>query len=1056
MLSEREILDLLGPNPHNADHLRDLTVQLATSSGILPFVGAGMSVPFGFPQWGEFLLKVAAAAVVDMTGQVKSRLDASPPQYEEAAADVLNALGARKFQDLLAAQFGDRAIAGKRLAGAVTELVKFPCGPIVTTNFDGVLEAVFQQANITLKVCSHSEAARGFEALQQRQPFLLKLHGSWDEPDSRILTLDEYQKAYGGDTGEQIVFGPSIPGLLFTILSGRCCLFLGCSLHQDRMVQRLKAIAHGIKTLVHYAIVEQPAKPEEFAVRAAELSGQGIRPIWYPHGGHDLIQPLLSYLAVKAVDGLRVFVSKEVARAAGAGGVRNNIPDPGNATVGRKAEVVQVSQMLAAARCVTITGPGGCGKSRLAIEVATAVKEQYQDGVWFVPLADLAKKADTERVLAARIGRIIGVPEQAGRPPHEALAEHLAAGRYLIVLDNCEHLVKSCTEVTGYLLKECPSLTILTTSRRPLKIRQERLYPLAPLKAPDPDVTKLDEIRTNESVMLFVARAAERSPGYLLDNSNALAVAALCRALDGIPLAIEVAAARLGVKSVEEMSRESSDLLSTIGNIGSGDLRRWKTLTAALRWSYGLLDRHQQAFMRSLAVFDGGWTAKAAEAVYARPASDSTPVLDYLQALYESSLVVGYDAGGARRFRFLEPIRQLAHMQLEPAERAECGRRHAEFFLQLAEQAAPELLKSQQADWLDMLQLEVDNFRAASRWAVATANAGLGLRLFAALWRFMEIRGGLTEGRARAEDALRIPGAENLREVRSKALSGAGMLAYRQADFDAAERMFAESLEIEEQLQSDRGIANALNDLGNIANRKRQYDRARELYTRSLELERKTGNRRGVAVANFNLGDTAIYTGEYEEARRLLEESVREFEEGGNPRDSAFPLNGLAQAAIAVGNLELAEEYAARSLAIRRQVKDAKGIGDTLRTLGWASIEGKDFACAQERLSRSVSFTRGVDDRRGISEALDLFALLYSDRGQAGRAIGLFAAAAQLRGNLEYAPRVRVMRRMSALAAAREVVGEQEYAAEWRRGGAQTMATAIEGALQDAGAHPAG
>jgi tetratricopeptide (TPR) repeat protein len=389
-------------------------------------------------------------------------------------------------------------------------------------------------------------------------------------------------------------------------------------------------------------------------------------------------------------------------------------------------------------------------------------------------------------------------------------------------------------------------------------------------------------------------------------------------------------------------------------------------------------------------------------------------------------------------------------MQMNPAERAEYECRHARLFLHIAEEAAPEILKGNQVFWLDKLQVEVDNFRAASRWAVESGNAEVGMRLFAALWRFIEIRGGLAEGRTRAAEVLGIANVDQLPELKSRVLSGAGMLAYRQADFDDAERMFGESLEIEEQLQNQRGIANALNDLGNVANRKKAYDRARSLYSRSLKLNEETGDRRGMAATKFNLGDTALYLGDYEEARRLFEESVHEFEEEHNERDSAFPRNGLAQAAIAVQNLTLASEHGNRSLAIRQRVNDPKGIGDTLRTLAWISIEVKDFAQAKERLSQSLTFTSALKDLRGIADALDLFALLYSDLGRPLLAIRLFAAAAKLRGNLEYAPKVRVLRRESALAQARDLVGEHEYAANWQYGTKISSSDALDLAERDA------
>lgn len=1045
MISNEEVLALLGSYPENTDNLNFLLEQLATRVGVLPFVGAGMSVPFGFPQWGQFLLSLAAEAGIE--AEIGKRLAAS--EYEEAAADLLQALQPRRFQDLMSKNFGDQVIADRSLTGAVRELTDFPSGPIITTNFDRVLERAFEQAGKKLLRFVHSQASLASEAFQQGKAFVLKLHGDWQDQQTRILTLNEYAGAYGEIDRGEINFNLPVPTLLFALLSTRCCLFLGCGLRNDRTMRVLRLVSKGRPDVAHYAIVERPASLAEARLRAAELSAQSVRPIWYAPGRHDLIQPLLSFLSEKARQAAEAAFAKQYSPSPGARNVPNNIPVPGSPTIGRAAELRHVLEMLLGARLVSITGAGGSGKSRLAIDVANAAKDRYENGIWFIPLADLAKKADREAVLPSRIARIIGIPEQARRPPNEALAERLASGNHLLVLDNCEHLIQSTREVTEYLLQQCPGLSILATTRRPLKLPQERLYPLAPLTTVERGVRSLEEIRQNDSVQLFVERARQRLPEYALNSANAESVADLCRALDGIPLAIEVAAARLGVRSAEQMNRDSRELLSSLGDVRGGDLRRWKTLTSALRWSYGLLRPHEQTFMRSLAVFDGGWTEEAAQAVCPRAVHDSTSVLNYLQTLYESSLIVSTELQGAKRFRFLEPIRQMAEVQLTPDERRDCERRHALFFLSFAERAAPELLQKNQAEWLDNLQTEADNLRAAIRWSVATVDPEVGLRLMASLWRFNEIRGYLNEGRERAAQVLAIAGTERLPALRSKALSGAGMLAYRQGDFDAAKQLFEDSLKIEEALGNQEGISDALNDLGNVSRMNGDYLRARELYVRTLAIEEQSGNRRKIAVAKFNLGSVAFSTGQNEEAVRLLNESLTGFRDCGNEWESGFPLNSLSQVAVAVGDYPLAFQYGEKSLSVRRKVADTKGIADALRTLSWASIEAADFVAARQHLAESISLARGLGDKRGISETLELFALMYCRCGEVTRSIELFAAAERIRQGYSYAPPpVRISEREDALATAKQSVGEEKYASAWRQGAALALSDAIESALE--------
>lgn len=1045
MTTAPDICDRLGCFSSNRDHLPLLEAQFSTRAGIVPFVGAGLSVSFGFPQWGSFLLELASEG--GLIKETTALLAAA--QYEEAASMLMTRLQARRFQDLLAKRFGDHVLEGRQISGAVTELIHLPPGPIITTNFDRVVEIAFTQGRRSLEAYWHSYAGAGSEALQQDRPFLLKLHGNWSHPASRVLTLEEYNEAYGDPTLQNIDFARPIPTLLFKILSSRCCLFLGCSLKQDRTMALLRTVARGVPNLVHYAIAEAPESDAEHRARAAELSAQSIRPIWYAHGRHDLIQPLLRHLAEKAAEGLRRLVDNLNVGSVPRSRVPNNVPDLGNVTIGRESEIQQVHDMLRVARLVSITGAGGSGKSRLAIEVALAEKskERYINGIWFIPLGGLAQEADREGVLATRIGKILGVPEQAGRPPYESLVDHLAAGRYLLVIDNCEHLITSCRELTADLLKKCPDLTVLTTSRRALGLQQERLYPLAPLVTPDPEAP-FDEIASNESVVLFKMRATERVPSWELRPDKAEPVATLCRALAGIPLAIEVAAARLGVQSVEGMAAHAVDLMTALGNQPAGELQRQRTLAAALRWSYGLLSKDEQRFMRAMTVFDGGWNEAAAAAVFDGRHPES--VLDYLQTLFENSLIVTTDVSGAKRFRFLEPIRQVVQLEVKPREKAKLQRRHADHFLTLVETAAPHLLQADQAKWLDTLQVEVDNLRAVSRWTVENKDAERGLRLIASLWRFAEIRGYLKEGRARGEDALAIEGGDAFPLLQSKVLSGVGILAYRQADFDQAHDKFSRSLEIATKLQDDAGIANASNDLGMVATMRGDFLAARQLYGDSLAIEQRVGNARAIAVARFNLGAVALGIGENEDAERLLTESLKGFRAGGNDRESAFPLNALGQLYAATGRFVLAREHAQESLELRQKLKDTKGTADSLRTLGWAALEAGDFILARKQLVESITLARGVGDRRGISETLELFAVLCAREDRFLGAVELFAASEEIRRGFNYAlPPVRASRRDALLEHARAIGGSDAYDAAWRRGSSLQYSDVVDSVIKE-------
>jgi predicted ATPase len=363
-------------------------------------------------------------------------------------------------------------------------------------------------------------------------------------------------------------------------------------------------------------------------------------------------------------------------------------------------------------------------------------------------------------------------------------------------------LISSCGKLLRDLFDRCPGLQALATSRRLLQLSElpeERSYPLATLPVPDASA-ELSAVQANESVKLFQARAGA---GFAVTAENADSVAGLCRALDGIPLAIELAAARLGVRSVQQMNKESRALLTLLEGVEVDDLRHWHTLHAALEWSYELLSDPLRDFLRPLAVFDGGWTESAAASIYGAHLKDAESAAGLLQELLNNSLVISRVAKDVTRFRMLEPVRQFVREKLTPAETDEYERKHAEIFTVFCGEDSPELLGADQVTWLARIQEDFDNVRAAFRWSVARKDAQAGLRLFVSIWRFMEIRGFFTEGRQRAQEVLAMAGVEDYPALLREALSGAGWLAYRQGDFTIAEQLTRRALALAEQLRDD-------------------------------------------------------------------------------------------------------------------------------------------------------------------------------------------------------------------------------------------------------------
>jgi predicted ATPase/DNA-binding SARP family transcriptional activator len=518
---------------------------------------------------------------------------------------------------------------------------------------------------------------------------------------------------------------------------------------------------------------------------------------------------------------------------------RHNLPAARTSFVGREREMVELKRTLAMTRLLTLTGAGGSGKTRLALEVARDLIGSYPDGVWLVELAPLSEGD----LVAQEVAGALEVPERPGEPLSDTLVDALGDKGLLLVLDNCEHLVEAAAQLVDALLNSCPRLGVLATSREPLGIGGELLWQVAPLSLPATTDGGLDGGSTAESVMryeavrLFVERARLRLPNFELTQENAGAVARVCRKLEGIPLAIELATARMGALAVEQVAQRLEASLDVLRASSRTAEPRHRTLKATLDWSYDLLSEVEQALFGRLSVFAGGWTLEAAEAACSAGVIEQEDVLDLLGGLVDKSLVVaGASTGGAVRYRMLEPIRQYAQEKLdESGEADELHHRHATFFLALAEEAEPELVGAQQSVWVERLEGEHDNMREALSWVLERGEASLALRLGAALWRFWHVRGYLSEGIRWLERALADSEAVSA-ATRLKALEGMGWLTQLQGDTERAEATYEEMLELSKELGDKGNVATALNSLGTVAAQQGDNERARILLQENLHV----------------------------------------------------------------------------------------------------------------------------------------------------------------------------------------------------------------------------
>jgi len=498
----------------------------------------------------------------------------------------------------------------------------------------------------------------------------------------------------------------------------------------------------------------------------------------------------------------------------------DNLPLELSTCIGREREVAEVERLMAGdTRLLTLYCSGGSGKTRLALAVAQRMVEGFEDGVWW---AELAPLSDPDLV-AGTLASALGVREVPDRSLVDVLVEHLEPRKTLLILDNCEHLVEACADIAVALLRACPQLRILATSREPLRVVGETVWMVPGLSLPDGHQrSSVGELGRFEAVRLFLERAKATNAGFELTEQNASAVAGLCRKLDGIPLAVELAAARVRALAVEQISEKLEDPLGLLTTGSRTSAARHQTLRAALEWSYDLLDEQERELLNWLSVFAGGWDLEAAEAVGAEDPTQAGLVLDLLSALVDKSLVVAEDIDEELtsyvRYRMLEPVRQFAREKLEESpEGPEVLQRHAEHYLALAETAEPELLGARQGGWLGRLRTELGNLRAALAWSLepvedARDRAVLGLRLAATLWRFWDMQ-GFHEGKRWLRAALeKDPGG--FPAVRAKALSGLGWILLFQQDYEPAIAALEEAVALHKDLEDESGAALALANLG--------------------------------------------------------------------------------------------------------------------------------------------------------------------------------------------------------------------------------------------------
>lgn len=731
---------------------------------------------------------------------------------------------------------------------------------------------------------------------------------------------------------------------------------------------RLRALAHGGQIIMSEATAS--------LVRDRLPEGAGLKDLGL-HRLRDLSRPERVFQLLHSSLRVEFPPLKSVEAFA------NNLPVQITTFVGRERQIAEIKKLLPSNRLVTLTGSGGCGKTRLALQVAAEVLEAFPDGVWFVDLSPISSPS----LVPATVAAVIGIREELGLTLLDTLADYLRSRKVLIVLDGCEHLVSTSAELAEHLLLRAAELSVIATSREALGLRGEKVWRVPSMLVPEVS-SETGSLTKYESVALFVERARLVNPGFQLTEDNAASIAAICRRVDGIPLAIELAAAKVKLLSVSQIEERLDHRFELLTGGSRTALPRQRTLRAMVDWSYDLLSEAEMTLFRRVSIFLGGFTLDAVERVSRWDGLNSANLLELLSQLLDKSLIMSEERSRKARYWMLETIREYASEKLQEAEeQEETQKRHLGFFLEIVEKAEPELLGPNQRLWLDVLQSEHDNLRRAIAWALRVDEES-ALHMVGALWRFWYIRGFIGEGRGWLSQALETA-AGCSDEAKSLGLHGAGTLAWTQGDYDAAYRLLQLALEIRRKLGDKQRIAETLNNLGNVAGYQGNYEQARVYLDESLTIARELGYQSSVARSLNNLGYVARLQSEFGAAKKLLQEARSILIELGDKRSLAVTLANLGNISLHQGDYAGARSVFNECLAIGKELGFNEAVALALTNLGnLARIQG-DYPAARSLLEQAVSIRRELGDRWGATESLDLLSSAVLLGGDTATALSL-------------------------------------------------------------------
>ncbi len=813
---------------------------------------------------------------------------------------------------------------------------------------------------------------------------------------------------------------------------------------------RIMKAAHGGQILISQAVVDGVAGRLPGSVSMRDLGAVRLRDLATSERVYQLLHPKLrqDFPALRSLEA-----------------TPNNLPQQVTSFIGRERELKEAKALLENTRLLTLLGMGGLGKTRLSLQIGADVLEKYPDGVWFIDLAPIKDASLVPNVAA----QVLGVREEAGKPMLQTLCAHIREHKLLLIIDNCEHLVAACASLADALLQAAPGARIIATSREGLHIRGEQTYQVFPLRVPDKKASAESLLRS-DAVQLFVERARLQKPDFTLSEREAPAVAELCARLEGIPLALELAAARMRSLSVEDINSRLHDRFKLLTGGSRIALERQQTLRALVNWSYDLLQENEQIVLDRLSVFVGGFDLDAAEAVCGADPIEPEDVLDLVTSLVDKSLVMFEHDGGGARYGLLETIREFAHEHLTKQrygmletirefaqERLEqrddvtaTAGRHCEYFLGLAKTGRNKLRGAEQAEWTRRLEAELDNLRAAIALALSgKADPVIAVKFEVALMNFRMTRGYASEARKNIRTVLELPGVLEPNVARGHALYVGGVLATSQGDYNEATRLLTECLALRRTLADPREIAATLSTLSVLYLREGDAAKARECEEEGIGIFRQLGDKRGEAIGLLHLGEIDVQladdakAGQHFERCLVIAKSIKHQE-----LESECERN-LGEVALGNGDIKAAADRFARSLKICRDAENKRDGAIALWCLGKSDVASGDHGSARSRLIEALREFEAFEMNLEALDCLEDYATLMQAVGKTEVAVRLQAATTSIRTalGLPRSPRSEPKHRAN-IDAAREALGEVAFNAAWSEGQQWAFDDAIEYAVE--------